>query len=104
MRAAIVRDSDGFVTNVISVDDLSHPVNLGHTLIQTDIAGPGWSYDGTAFIPSPEALPGPPDPNDELVNALEDFKTTATIPEIIQLVDVLLGLTGKSGRIAGRPV
>lgn len=66
MRAAIVRDSDGLVTNVISVGDLSHPVDPGHTLIETDVAGPGWSYDGASFNPPP------PPPLDELKDAKKD--------------------------------
>jgi hypothetical protein len=53
MRYALIKD--GEVVNVILVGDLSdYAVPSGCTLVQSDVAGPGWSYDGETFSPPPE--------------------------------------------------
>lgn len=67
MRAAVVRDSDGLVTNVIEVPDLLFPVETGHALVESDEAGPGWTWDGTVFR-APPPPPPPPTPA-ELLDA-----------------------------------
>ena len=46
MRIAIIRD--GVVLNVIIADEDFVP-DEGYVAVETDIAGPGWSYDGTDF-------------------------------------------------------
>ena len=83
MRAAIIRDSDGFVANLIVVEDLDHPVDAGHTLVATDMAGPGWNYDGIKFSPPPTPPPLPPaDLTAEELASLLVGKNTITRAEI----------------------
>lgn len=56
MRFAVVNTTTGFVENIIEAEpgfSLS-----GRTLVQTDTAGPGWTWNGTAFQP-PAPPPGP---------------------------------------------
>jgi len=59
MRQAVVRDSDGFVTNVIEALENWDGVAEGHTLIPSDTAGPGDTWDGTDFIRPPRPAPDP---------------------------------------------
>jgi hypothetical protein len=46
VRIAIIRD--GVVLNVIIADEDFVPDD-GYSAVETDIAGPGWLYDGTNF-------------------------------------------------------
>lgn len=57
IRAAVVRDSDGLVVNVIVAPDLSFPVEAGHTLREALGAGPGWTWNGTTFDAPPAPTP-----------------------------------------------
>jgi len=59
MRAAIVENE--LVTNVIEVEDLQSFTPPSGTIVEIPegvSAGPGWSYDGSAFI-GPEPTPDP---------------------------------------------
>ena len=53
MRAAVIRDGDGLVVNVIAVEDLTFLVDPGHTLRDARGAGPGWTWNGVNFDPPP---------------------------------------------------
>lgn len=58
-------------------------------------------WDGAGIVANPTL--GPPlDPNDEFYAALIVLKGTGA--SVDDLIDVMLGQTGKAGRIAGRPV
>ncbi|MCX7900544.1 MAG: hypothetical protein N2444_10795 [Methylocystis sp.] len=77
MRLALVKD--GVVDNVIEADaDFSMP---GFDVIASDIAGPGWTYDGARFAP-PVAQAPPP----ATVGFL-DFMNLFTQPEQAALVN-----------------
>ena len=78
MRAAVVKDSDGFVTNVIAVANLNFPVDAGHTLIKSDDANPGDTWDGAIFIP-PVAAPIEPTKDETLVADLQTATTIAAL-------------------------
>ena len=69
MRAAITRDRDGFVINVIVVEDLDFPVDKGHTLREALNAGPGWTWNGVGFNLPPPAPPAPT-PRQQIINKL----------------------------------
>lgn len=55
MRYAVINNGD--VVNVIEADDGF--VLDGYTLVPSDIAGPGWTYDGEFHPPAPEPVPAP---------------------------------------------
>jgi len=61
MKAAVVRDGDGLVVNVIAVANLRFPVGPGHTLRNARGAGPGWTWVTGNFNPPPLPPPGPTD-------------------------------------------
>ena len=78
VRKALIRTTDGFVVNVIEIDDASvWPVPNGHRLQASLVAGPGDTWNGTRFVPS--APPPPP-----RINVLRDkiAADTATIAEL----------------------
>jgi len=64
-RYAQVHEASGFVVNVILWDPVDQPdvrAPDGYTFIE-DVdgkAGPGFSYDGTTFLPPPPPLPVEP--------------------------------------------
>lgn len=96
MRAAVVRDSDGLVVNVISVTDLLHPVDSGQTLIESDEAGPGWTWDGTIFT-APPLLPEPLTPDAQYAAALAmlDPATVTSLAETRAFLTDLKTILGK---------
>lgn len=51
MRIAIIRD--GVVLNVIIADE-NFVADDGYDAIETDIAGPNWTFDGSVFSPPVE--------------------------------------------------
>lgn len=56
MRKAVVRDSDGFVENVIEIKaNANWPIPEGHHLVQAKTSGsPGDTWDGKDFVrPAP---------------------------------------------------
>lgn len=54
MRYALVNGTD--VVNVVEVADISAwDVPMGHTAVQTSLAGPGWTYVSGTFYPPVEA-------------------------------------------------
>jgi len=62
MRKALIRN--GIVENTIEADDNFFHPDENVTLVTTDIAGIGWSYDGTNFTApiielQPEPIPTP---------------------------------------------
>jgi len=52
MRIAVITP-DGLVENVI-IAEADFAIE-GRTLVPTDEAGPGWTYDGATFSPPPGA-------------------------------------------------
>ncbi len=60
MRKALIRESDGYVENVIVADD-NFPAPEGRILVESDSAGPGDTWDGTDFV-RPDPPPSPEDP------------------------------------------
>lgn len=56
-RMAVVNDITGVVDNVITASP-SFQIP-GHTLVQSDVAGPGWTYAGGTFTPPPPVVEEP---------------------------------------------
>lgn len=72
MRKAVVRQSDGLVTNVIEIEqgtDWQPP--QGCVLVDAKDAGPGDTWDGMKFI-KPE-LP-PPEPPRDLAAEIDELR------------------------------
>lgn len=53
-KQGLVVRGDGLVVNSIWVEDDSHPVAEGHTLILFEVGGIGWTWDGTELVEPPE--------------------------------------------------
>lgn len=58
MRAAVIDDM-GKVINIILVNDLSYSPGDGLTLVESETANIGDTYNAGAFIPAPVSLPVP---------------------------------------------
>ena len=78
MRAAVVRNSDGFVANLIEVNNLDFPVAPGHTLRRAGHAGPGWIWNGRRFT-RPVETPAVPTKDELLVT---DVNAALTINDL----------------------
>lgn len=73
MRKAVVRDSDGFVGNVIEIKERANwPVPEGCHLVDAEIGGsPRDTWDGTKFIrPEPIVL----EPERDLAAEIDELK------------------------------
>ncbi len=69
-RKARVLIATGFVENVIIADDDFTPPE-GRTLIDSDTAAPGDTWDGTTFT-RPAPVPPDPDPDQDIIDAVLD--------------------------------
>lgn len=76
MRKVVVENRTNRIVNVIEAED-GFEIE-GHTLIADQKAGPGWSYDGSAFTP-----PAP------RVVTREELKLSVEMKKRTQIVDVL---------------
>jgi hypothetical protein len=56
-RYAVIKQ--GKVVNVILADE-AFVRDQGLNAVPSDVAGPGWTWDGTAFTPPPPPPPPPP--------------------------------------------
>jgi len=84
MRFAVV-DSNGLVVNVIEAPD-DWEVE-GHTFVQTDVGGPGDTYDAQAEAFTPVKVVSEP-------SAREQYEAAATPAERMAILAKELGLTG----------
>ena len=84
MRKALVRTADGFVENVIEIDEVSTwPIPAGYSLRASQVAGPGDTWNGTRFVRS---TPPPPSRISVLQEKLRDDSITATeLRELLRL-------------------
>lgn len=61
MRKAIVRISDGFIVNVIVINEgVEYLLPEGHILIDADSGSPGDTWDGKKFVKPILSKPEPP--------------------------------------------
>ena len=61
MRKTVVRQSDGFVENIIELEDGANwQPPAGHALIDVGNGSPGDNWDGTNFIKPEPVIPEPP--------------------------------------------
>lgn len=82
MRYALV-NGGGLVLNVIQLSEphTDWPLPTGLSLIQTDNAGPGWTWNGTVFV-APFSPTPPPLTGSELIDAM--FPQTGTARVIFE--------------------
>jgi len=91
-RQALIEITTGRVINVIELENTSiWRVPVGHMLIESDIAGPGDTWDGRDFI-----IPTPPPPDPDVVELRElggkvggDIATLSEIRRYLALRDGL---------------
>lgn len=88
MRYALIKD--GIVQNVIIVGpNADYEAPDGHTIVQTDEAGPGWAYDGTDFHePAPDLGPVP------RIISRRQFYQGLAVAGLITKEEALAALTG----------
>ena len=84
VRKALIRTVDGFVENVIEIDDVSTwPIPSGRFLLASQVAGPGDTWNGTRFV---RGVPPPPSRISVLQDKLrDDTITTAETRELLRL-------------------
>jgi len=86
MRKAVIRDSDGFVENIIEWEpDSKWPIPEGCSLIDAGGASPGDTWDGEKFIKPPEPL-APEPPRSTHLSILEAVNTGQLKPARIKRV------------------
>ncbi len=72
MRKAVVRQSDGFIENVIEIEpDSTWQIPEGCSLMDAENGSPGDTWDGKKFV-KPERIE--PEPPRDLVAELDDLK------------------------------
>lgn len=92
IRKAVIRDSDGFVSNVIVLpdgwmgavtDEWQAPT--GFTAIDARDAGPGDTWNGTVFVkpPAPPVIVPPVDPTIALDAAINGAGTLAALKAVL---------------------
>ena len=82
MRLAVV-DSDNVVVNVIEAPE-DFRID-GYTLVASDAAGPGDTWDGTAFTLAPEPEP--------VATLRERYSRATTTTQRVSIIAEALGLT-----------
>jgi hypothetical protein len=89
MRKAVVRNSDGFVINVIEIEDGANwkPPDDCYLVDAEKDGSPGDTWDGKKFI-KPEPPPSPTDWQAE-------FDTATTVTKKINVIAKMLGLQVK---------
>ena len=78
-RYAVIEN--GLVVNVV-VSEAA--LAEGNGWVQSDIAGPGWRYDGAKFTAPPESPPSPPSPREIALNVLRN-KPDSTVITVLDL-------------------
>jgi hypothetical protein len=92
MRAAVIQGED--VLNVIEVESLDQQdefrelgmIPADAILVETDEAGPGWTYADGVFTPPPEPAPDPDQVvRDNITNAPTNLTGGPTIAEVFNV-------------------
>lgn len=84
MRKALIKD--GAVLNVILIEeDFEYPLGEGETLVDSDEASPGDTYDGKVFI-RPEPEPPVLDKAAKVAAALEAADLPAEIKTVLSSI------------------
>lgn len=88
-RYAVI--NSGNVINVVEWDGVSsfNP-GAGNTLVQSNVAGPGWTYNGTTFMPPTPPTPISAPPN--LKPTLDDVISVLTTTQQAKLKAKLRGI------------
>ena len=84
VRKALIRTADGFVENVIEINEVSTwPIPAGRFLLASRVAGPGDTWNGTRFIPGTPPAPSRISVLQDKLRA--DTITTAELRELLRL-------------------
>ncbi len=94
MRKVVVENGTNRIVNVIEAED-GFQIK-GYTLVNDDLAGPGWTYDGASFTPPAERVETPEEKKlgvqtmlrSKIIDALasEDVDTEAKMVAVIRSV------------------